>query len=89
MLPKQGHLLRIFIGENQYGRVPLYQWILPEIDQAIGHGLATIEKVEVRFYPDGGWLIPLRASPHQSQGLGARAPLSDLLLTRTAGCMSR
>ena len=109
MLPKQGHLLRIFIGERQqYGRVPLYQWIvkkarerglagatvlrglmgfgakshvhtakilrlssdlpvvieivdtmekieafLPEIDKAIGHGLATIEKVEVRFYRDG------------------------------------
>ena len=27
---------------------------LPEIDKAIGHGLATIEKVEVRFYRDGG-----------------------------------
>ena len=26
---------------------------LPEIDEAIGHGLATIEKVEVRFYRDG------------------------------------
>ena len=26
---------------------------LPEIDEAIGHGLVTIEKVEVRFYRDG------------------------------------
>ena len=26
---------------------------LPEIDEAIGHGLATLEKVEVRFYRHG------------------------------------
>jgi len=106
MLPKQGHLLRIFVGENdRHGGVPLYEWIvrearhaglagatvlrgvegfgahsrlhtarvlglssdlpivieivdtrekieafLPVIDDAIEEGLATIEKVEVRFY---------------------------------------
>ena len=110
MLPKQGHLLRIFIGErHQYGRVPLYQWtvkkarerglagatvlrglmgfgakshvhtakilrlssdlpvvieivdtiekieaFLPKIDQAIGHGLATIEKVKCVFIGTDG-----------------------------------
>ena len=106
MLPKDGHLLRIFIGEkDKHGRVPLYEWIvhkarerglagatvlrglegfgakshvhkskilrlssdlpivveivdtkenieafLPEIDDAIPDGLATLEKVEIRFY---------------------------------------
>ena len=109
-LPKQGHLLRIFIGErDKVGRVPLYEWIvrkarehglagatvlrglegfgakshlhtakilrlssdlpiiieivdtkekieefLPEIDDAITDGLATLEKVEIRFYRSGG-----------------------------------
>ena len=106
MLPKDGHLLRIFIGENdKHGRVPLYEWIvrkareqglagatvlrgitgfgakshlhtakvlrlsvdlpivieivdtkekieafLPTIDESIPEGLATLEKVEIRFY---------------------------------------
>ena len=28
-LPEDGHLLRIFVGENKrVGRVPLYEWIL-------------------------------------------------------------
>ena len=28
-LPEQGHLLRIFVGENKkVGRVPLYEWIV-------------------------------------------------------------
>ena len=106
MLPEQGHLLRIFIGENDKheGR-PLYEWIvrkareqglagatvlrglegfgansrlhtakvlrlstdlpivveivdtidkiesfMPLIDDAIPEGLATLEKVEIRFY---------------------------------------
>ena len=106
MLPEQGHLLRIFIGENDKheGR-PLYEWIvrkarqqglagatvlrglegfgansrlhtakvlrlstdlpivieivdtidkiesfMPLIDDAIPEGLATIERVEIRFY---------------------------------------
>jgi hypothetical protein len=109
MLPKDGKLLRIFIGENdRYQGAPLYEWIvrrarehglagatvlrglegfgahsrlhtakvlrlstdlpivieivdtadkieafLPAIDDAIGEGLATLEKVEVRLYRSG------------------------------------
>ncbi len=109
MLPKNGKLLRIFIGESdKYEGQPLYEWIvrtarergmagatvlrglegfgahsrlhtakilrlstdlplvveivdtedqiesfLPLIDDAIGEGLATVEKVEVRFYRSG------------------------------------
>lgn len=108
-LPKEGHLLRVFIGErDKHGRVPLHEWILrkarehglagatvlrgiagygakshlhtskilrlssdlpivieivdtkerieaflPEIDDAISDGLATLEKVEVRLYRSG------------------------------------
>jgi uncharacterized protein len=108
-LPKDGKLLRIFIGENdKHEGLPLYEWIvrkaretglagatvlrglegygarsrlhtakilrlssdlpivveivdttekiesfLPLIDDAIGEGLATVEKVEVRFYRSG------------------------------------
>jgi len=38
MLPKEGKLLRIFIGENdQYEHSPLYEWI---IQKARKHGLA-------------------------------------------------
>jgi len=109
MLPKEGKLLRIFIGESdKYEGQPLYEWIvrkarerglagatvlrglegfgahsrlhtakvlrlssdlpivieivdteekiesfLPFIDNAIGEGLATVERVEVRFYRSG------------------------------------
>ena len=109
VLPKDGKLLRIFVGENdKYERQPLYEWIvrtarehglagatvlrglegfgahsrlhtakilrlssdlpivieivdtedriesfLPLIDDAVGEGLATLEKVEVRFYRSG------------------------------------
>jgi PII-like signaling protein len=108
-LPKDGKLLRIFIGEDdKYEGMPLYEWIvrkaresglagatvlrglegfgahsrlhtakilrlstdlpivveivdtekkieafLPLIDEAVGEGLATLEKVEVRFYRSG------------------------------------
>ncbi len=108
-LPKEGHLLRIFIGEaDRHGNLPLYEWIvrkarehglagatvlrglegfgansllhtakilrlssdlpivveivdrqdkieafLPVIDGAIQEGLATLEKVEIRFYRSG------------------------------------
>jgi hypothetical protein len=108
-LPKDGHLLRIFIGEqDKHAGIPLYDWIIkqahdhglagatairglegfgahsrlhtakilrqstdlpiiveivdtrekiesfiPIIDEAITEGLATIEKVEVRFYRSG------------------------------------
>lgn len=109
MLPKEGHLLRIFFGESdRYEGMPLYEWIvrkareaglagatvlrgmegfgahsrlhtakilrlstdlpviieivdtrekieafLPVIDGAIDEGLATLEKVEIRFYRHG------------------------------------
>jgi len=109
MLPKAGHLLRIFIGESdRHGGLPLYEWLvreakrqglagatvlrgvegfgarsrihtakilrlstdlpivveivdtrekieafLPTVDGAIGEGLATLEKVEIRFYRSG------------------------------------
>jgi hypothetical protein len=109
VLPKEGHLLRIFIGEDDHHEgVPLYEWIvrqarqhglagatvlrglegfgahsrlhtakilrlstdlpivveivdtkekieafLPVVDGAIVEGLATLEKVEVRFYRPG------------------------------------
>ena len=109
MLPKDGTLLRIFVGESdKHQGSPLYEWIvrkareqglagatvlrglegfgahsrlhtakilrlatdlpivieivdtedniqafLPVIDDAIGEGLATLEKVEVRFYRSG------------------------------------
>jgi uncharacterized protein len=108
-LPKDGKLLRIFIGESdKFANMPLFEWIvrkareeglagatvlrglegygahsrlhtakilrlssdlpiiieiidteqkiesfLPLIDDAIGEGLATVEKVEVRFYRSG------------------------------------
>ena len=109
ILPKDGKLLRVFIGESDtYEGTALYEWIvrkarerglagatvlrgvegfgarsrlhtakllrlssdlpvvveivdteekiesfLPLIDDAIGEGLATVEKVEVRFYRSG------------------------------------
>ena len=109
ILPKEGKLLRIFVGENDsHEGSPLYEWIvhqarehglagatvlrglegfgahsrvhtakvlrlssdlpvvieivdtadkieafLPAVDAAIGEGLATVERVEVRFYRSG------------------------------------
>jgi len=109
VLPKEGHLLRIFVGESdRHEGIPLYEWIvrqarqhglagatvlrgvegfgahsrihtgkilrlstdlpvvieivdtrdkveafLPVIDGAIGEGLATLEKVEIRLYRSG------------------------------------
>lgn len=109
ILPKEGKLLRIFIGENdKYEGRPLYEWIvhkarerelagatvlrglegfgahsrlhtakilrlssdlpivveivdssekiesfLPLIDDAVGEGLVTVERVEVHFYRPG------------------------------------
>ncbi len=109
VLPEKGHLLRIFIGEDDhYEGKPLYEWIvhkareqglagatvlrglegfgahsrlhtnkflrlsadlpiiveivdtlekieafLPIIDSAIEEGLATLEKVDIRFYRSG------------------------------------
>ena len=108
-IPKDGHLLRIFIGENdKHEGKPLYEWLvlqareaglagatvlrgiegfgahsrlhtakilrlsedlpivieivdaqekieafLPVIDHAIAEGLATVERVQVRFYRSG------------------------------------
>lgn len=110
MLPEEGHLLRIFVGESdKHEGIPLYEWIvrvareqglagatvlrgiqgfgahsrvhtakilrlsedlpivieiidtqekierfLPWIDAAIPEGLATLEKVQIRFYRSGG-----------------------------------
>lgn len=110
MLPKEGTLLRVFIGESdRHEGLPLYEWLvreargrglagatvlrglegfgahsrlhtarvlrlstdlpivveivdtrekieqfLPVVDGAIGEGLATLERVEVRFYRSGG-----------------------------------
>lgn len=109
ILPEEGHLLRIFIGESdRHEGQPLYEWIvrqarreglagatvlrgiegygahsrlhtakilrlsadlpivveivdtadkieqfIPVIDEAIAEGLATIEKVQIRFYRSG------------------------------------
>ncbi len=109
ILPKEGHLLRIFIGESdRYEGKPLFEWIvrkarenslagatvirglegfgahsrlhhahllrlsddlpliieivdtkekieafLPMIDEAVDEGLATLEKVDIRFYRPG------------------------------------
>lgn len=109
MLPSEGHLLRIFLGESdKHEGMPLYEWIvrqarerglagatvlrglegfgahsrihtarilrlstdlpivveivdtrekieafLPTIDGVIHEGLATLEKVEIRFYRSG------------------------------------
>jgi uncharacterized protein len=109
MLPEEGHLLRIFIGESdKHNGTPLFEWIvrqarqhglagatvlrglegfgahsrihtakilqlsedlpivieivdtkekieafLPLIDGAIGEGLATLEKVQIRLYRSG------------------------------------
>jgi PII-like signaling protein len=109
VLPEQGHLLRIFIGESdKHEGIPLYEWIvrtarengiagttvlrglegfgahsrihtskilrlsedlpiiieivdtlekiekfMPIIDETIEEGLATIEKVQIRFYRSG------------------------------------
>ena len=109
MLPEEGHLLRIFIGESdKHDGKPLYQWLvlkarehglagatvlrgtegfgahsrlhtakilrlsvdlpiiveivdtlekieafLPVVDEAVTEGLATLERVQIRFYRGG------------------------------------
>jgi hypothetical protein len=109
ILPREGHLLRIFIGENdRHENRPLYEWLvvkaremglagatvlrgvegfgaksrlhtakilrlstdlpivveivdtkdkieafLPVVDAAVPEGLATVEKVDIRFYRTG------------------------------------
>lgn len=109
VLPREGHLLRIFIGESdRHQGLPLYEWIvrqareqglagatvlrglegygahsrihtakilrlstdlpivveivdtrekieafMPRVDEAVEEGLATLEKVEIRFYRSG------------------------------------
>lgn len=109
VLPKEGTLLRIYIGENdRHHKQPLYEWLvlearsqglagatvlrgmegfgarsrlhtakvlrmsadlpvvveivdtrdkiesfMPTVDEAVGEGLATLEKVEIRFYRSG------------------------------------
>lgn len=114
MLPEDGHLLRIFVGEDdKHEGMPLYEWIvrearraglagatvlrgiegfgahsrlhtakilrlsqdlpvvieivdtverieafLPVVDDAIAEGLATLEKVRIRFYRSGETIRP-------------------------------
>jgi PII-like signaling protein len=109
MLPREGHLLRIFVGESdRHEGLPLYEWLvrkareqglagatairglegfgaksrlhtakilrlssdlpiiveivdtidkieafLPVLDGAVREGLATVEKVDIRFYRSG------------------------------------
>lgn len=109
VLPKEGHLLRIFLGESdRHDGIPLYEWIvktarqnnlagatvirgiegfgahsrihtakilrlsedlpviveivdtiekieefMPVIDDAVTEGMATLEKVNIRFYRSG------------------------------------
>lgn len=109
MLPREGHLLRIFLGENdRHEGLPLYEWLvraargrglagatvlrglegfgansrvhtakvlrlstdlpivveivdtierieafLPVVDSVVKEGLATVEKVDIRFYRSG------------------------------------
>lgn len=109
MLPREGHLLRIFVGESdRHEHQPLYEWLvrkarehglagatvlrgvegfgaasrlhtakilrlsadlpivveivdtidkieafLPVVDAAVTEGLATVEKVDIRFYRTG------------------------------------
>ncbi|KPK01715.1 MAG: hypothetical protein AMS20_13105 [Gemmatimonas sp. SG8_28] len=109
ILPREGHLLRIFIGENdRHDNRPLYEWLvvkaremglagatvirgvegfgaksrlhtakilrlstdlpivveivdtkdkieafLPVVDEVVTEGLATVEKVDIRFYRTG------------------------------------
>ena len=106
MLPKEGHLLRIFVGESdRYEGIPLYEWLvraarkrglagatvlrglegfgahsrvhtakilrlssdlpivieivdtiekiesfMPEVDEAVSEGLATLERVQIHLY---------------------------------------
>lgn len=114
VLPREGHLLRIFLGESdRHEGMPLYEWLvrkakeqglagatvlrgiqgfgahsrlhtakilrlsadlpmvveivdtiekieafLPLVDAAVQEGLATVEKVDVRFYRSGGMTKP-------------------------------
>lgn len=47
MLPKEGHLLRIFIGEDdQHEGIPLYDWIVREAKQAGLAGATVLRGVE-------------------------------------------
>lgn len=47
MLPEQGHLLRIFIGESdKHGRIPLYEWIVKEAKQAGLAGATVVRGIQ-------------------------------------------
>jgi len=47
MLPEQGHLLRIFIGESdKHARMPLYEWIVKEAKKAGLAGATVIRGIE-------------------------------------------
>jgi PII-like signaling protein len=59
ILPREGHLLRIFIGESdRFEGMTLYEWIVRKareqgLDGAVREGMATLEKVDIRFYRSG------------------------------------
>jgi len=52
VLPREGQLLRVFIGEivDTIGKIEAF---MPVIDDAVREGLATLERVDIRFYRSG------------------------------------
>jgi PII-like signaling protein len=47
MLPKEGHLLHIFVGEaDRRGRIPLYEWIVREAHKHEFAGATVLRGVE-------------------------------------------
>ena len=47
MLPSEGHLLRIFIGESdRYAGMPLYEWIVSEAQKAGLAGATVLRGIE-------------------------------------------
>ena len=47
MLPQQGHLLRIFIGESdKYGGMPLYEWIVRKAKETGLSGATVLRGIQ-------------------------------------------
>ncbi len=54
MLPVDGHLLRIFIGEDRkHGRTPLYEWIVRKAGLIMLESPAVPAMIRARPNPDG------------------------------------